>query len=366
MRKYASLAVATAAIGTVFMGTQARATDVEFVLDTTLVDITLFNQPRLQYHRIRTFETVLQNQLDEMRQRESDRSRNSLLGDRKGADTADKFGTGLSAGTVDDYLPNLSVWSSYSFSDFEDDHPTTAMDGNSNSVFFGFDSQPVSDNTIFGFSFGFDWTDTDSRVNGGGSSETESYTISPYVVYIINDNFDVDAAFGFTGSDNDNVRRAGGLPTGAPITSNSDTKTLFGSVNVNYTRWVDNWNFTASTGVSRSHSKTDEYTDSVGTPIPSQSSTLNTISVRGKVMYYWETAQPYVSVRFDWDNVMDDVDIGVGQVAPSNDSTGVALGGGVNFKITDTISGGASLEYTLGRQDFDNLLASVNLRWALN
>ena len=255
---------------------------------------------------------------------------------------------GLSAG---DGWPSIGVWTSVAHTDFNDDHPSINVDSDTLSFSFGGDVE-IIDNLITGISLSFDDTDSNSNValpNGLGSSmaedDTDTFTVAPYVVYIINDMFDVDGSFGFSDSDTDSSRFNGA----ATVSSSSDTDAWFFAVNGNATYWFDYLGLTGTVGYRRSSATTDGFTESDGTVVASNESTLGTFIGRARATYYyptgWEFLQavlPFFSLTAEWDHTKDEADVGSVQTqpTPSDDRFGLVIAGGVNLSIVEGVSAG--------------------------
>lgn len=278
--------------------------------------------------------------------------------------------TGLSAG---DHGFPMGLWLNYAHTSFDNDHPTIAYDGDTNSIYAGADWR-LLDALIAGVSIGYDNTDTHSNLPQPGGTfsnshdDTDSVTVSPYAIYVINDIFDVDASFGYTNGDTDSRHDV----AGATVTSQSDTSTWFWQVNGNANFWFGNLGVVGTVGFRRSVASTDDYVESNGNFIPENESTLATIVGRVKGTYYWETGWgnlpaiiPNLSLAVEHDTARDRPDVGPGQVQPSNDTTGLVFGGGATFIVTDSISAGFDVSTILGREDESSTTVSANMRISL-
>ena len=274
--------------------------------------------------------------------------------------------SGLSAG---DGWPTISLWTSGSYTHFSDDHPTVQVDSDTYSASVGADVQPF-DFLIAGLSFSYDDThsDSDLPLAGGGTNnandDTNSYTVAPYAVYIINDMFDVDASFGYTWSDTDSERFNGT----AVVTSSTDSDAWFFAVNGNATHWFDYVGVTGSLGYRRSSSTMDGFTESDGTIVNSSETTLGTVVGSARVSYYYPTGLdilqsvlPFFSVTAEWDHTKDQADIGVGQVAPTDDRFGLVIRGGVNVGIMEGVSAGVEASGIALRTDQSSTTVSGNV-----
>ena len=278
--------------------------------------------------------------------------------------------TGISAG---DGWPAISVWTDVSHNWFNDDHPSVDIDSETGSYFFGADVEAI-DNLILGVSVGFDDTKSESDLPLGGAlgssrakDHTDTITVAPYIVYVINAIFDVDASFGFSWSDTDSQRSNGAVT----VTSNSDGNAWFFAVNGNATYWFDYIGVTGSVGYRRSNATTDGFTDSTGAAIASASATTGTLVTKARVSYYYPTGNeilqavmPFFSATLEYDHTKDMVDVGPTQASPADDRVGMVLTGGVNFSLTDSISAGIQGSTIVFRTDQSSYTASGNLRFS--
>ena len=274
--------------------------------------------------------------------------------------------SGLSAG---DGWPTIGLWASGAYTYFSDDHASVDVTSHTYSGTFGADVQPF-DFLIAGLSFSYDDTrsDSDLPLPAGGTNDahddTDTYTVAPYAVFIINDMFDVDASFGYSWSDTDSQRFNGTTI----VTSSTDSDAWFFAVNGNATMWFDYVGVTGSLGYRRSSSETDGFTESDGTVVNSAETTLGTFVGRARVSYYWPTGMevvqsvlPFVSIAAEWDHVKDEADVGPTQAKPTNDTFGLVLSGGVNVGIMDGVSAGIEASGIALRTDQSSATVSGNV-----
>lgn len=265
------------------------------------------------------------------------------------------YGSGLSAGGVDG---KLSLWANGSYSDVENDHAPTAYDGDVVTGFVGADFR-VSDEWILGLSLGYDSSDIDTTANSG-NSETDGYTVAPYVAYVITPNHSIDAMAGYAWSSTDQTR----LAAGATVTGDSDSERMFGSVNYNISYWKGLWNLGGKVGYVWSRTERDAFTESNGTANAESVNALGQLRVGAKVAYWLDGYMPFASVTYEEDLVFSRLAVGAGQVQPDNDPNGINIQAGLNIFGDGAWSGGLLGSTTALRSQVDNITVSGNIRYA--
>jgi outer membrane autotransporter protein len=279
------------------------------------------------------------------------------LEDEKSFASFSRQGPGMSAQAR---AQGIGLWANVSYSNYDDDLPSTAFDGDTVTGFAGIDYQ-VHDQLILGAGIGYENSDVDTAFNSG-NSDTDGITGMAYVVILTQLpwlSFDFNA--GYTGTDTDSRRIT---PAGALVTGSNDGHRVFGGGNANASFWFDNFNVGGNFGYVFSRSTTDRFIESNGTIVPTSDVSLAQIRAGARASYYWPLAQPYVSVTYEHDTVHNQVDVGAGQLVPSDDPDDVVVGGGVNFSITDQISAGVDGSVVLGRDNFDSFTVSGNIRYS--
>jgi outer membrane autotransporter protein len=279
------------------------------------------------------------------------------LDDEKSFASFSRQGPGMSASS---HAKGIGVWANVSYSNFDDDHPSTVLDGDTVSGFAGIDYQ-VLEHLILGVGIGYDTTDIDTTFNAG-HTDTDAITGLAYAVVLVEQlpwlSFDFNA--GYAGTDTDSSRRAAGVL----ITGSNDGSRVFGGANANASFWFDNFNLGGNVGWSGSRSSTDRFTESNGTIVPPSDVSSGQFRLGARASYYWPLAQPYVSVTYEYDNIRNQVDVGPGQLVPSDDADDVVVGGGIPFNITARLSGGVDGSVVLGRDNLDSYTVSGNVRYS--
>ncbi len=274
----------------------------------------------------------------------------------KGNQTVSAIGeTGLSAG--DAVLSDkLSLWLSANYNNAENTFPAIAYDADTYGVSIGVD-YTASDTVNVGAFLSYANTDTETPFNGGGS-DTDAFSVGPYVSVMLNDLLTLDASVGYTFSQIDNRRVAGAVT----ITGEQDADTWFGTVNLSATKWLENnIGLTGRVGYSYSDSENDAYTDSTGTPVAGSDSQLGQLQIAARASYYTETALPYIGITY-----VNDVDSErvIAAPLPSDDEDEFIANAGVTFFGEGALSGGIDLSYNFGRDDTDGFGIGANVSFA--
>jgi hypothetical protein len=290
--------------------------------------------------------------------------------------SVDGAGTGLSGAAT---LEGIGVWAAISYTSFEDDLVTTAMDGHTVSGFVGIDKQ-FTDKLVIGLSVGRDDTSVTTLFNSG-NMDSEGITVAPYVAYELSSHFPslpfdsltADASVGFSKIDLDTERQ---LVGGGVVLGDTDVTRKFATATLTASKWFDMINLSGNVSYLRSHDSTDSYRESFsvnaanatvgGAVVPSTESDLGQWNVGLRASYWTQWAQPYIKATYEFDQNHPNVRSPNPNLPnPENDDDGFVVGGGVTVSILDWLSGSVDATTVQGREDFDSWTASGNLRIAL-
>lgn len=263
------------------------------------------------------------------------------------------YETGLSAG---DTASGLSLWVSNVYTDFEDDKAGSEYDGDGISVSVGMDKVFMDGKLVSGLSLAYDYSETSSDFNNGGT-DTDSFTISPYFSYMINNTYGVDFALGWGQGDTD-IHRDDWVPVKYKGSQDSDHS--FYSVGVSGNHWVQNVSLGWRLGYYYSKTNYDAYTETDGagttTDIDSSSNKIGQVSASVQAGYYLKTWMPYVKVIYENETTR----------SPSSDADddGFVWELGANIFGSGNFSGGASLSTKSGRGSYESISAMARLSYA--
>ena len=261
--------------------------------------------------------------------------------------------SGLSGGEHDD-VRRISIWANGTYSNYEDTLSSTSLDGETWNATAGVDYLFL-DWLIVGLSLGYEDSDSDTNYNRG-HVDTDGVTVSPYVLFLLNQYISVDGAVGYSDLDIDQDRTLPGTAT--VVTSSLDAERIFGSAGINASFWRGNWNFSGRLGYFYTAQDNDAFVESDGTVNAELDTPLGQGQLSGRVAYYAGIAMPFVSVDFNYDTTHDITAVGAGQAAPSGDRSEFVLATGVDFFVNDMISAGARADTVQGRANFDSYSAS--------
>ncbi|MCP5367824.1 MAG: autotransporter outer membrane beta-barrel domain-containing protein [Hyphomicrobiales bacterium] len=267
---------------------------------------------------------------------------------------------GMSAG--DKWSPGVTFWGGVSYASTENDFAATAFDDDTYSLSAGVDKK-------FGkFTVGLyasaSVSDTESSFNGG-SSNTTTLTMGPYLNYQLNDMFRFEVNLGGNVGEVDNRRVAGA----AVITGNQDTAGWFASGAANIDHWIGNFGLNGRLGYLFADSKNSPYVDSTATAIAGVESHFEQLQVSGQVSYYVGGSSgvgflPYIKAEYLYDISREELRTAPGTLQPANDRDEIVLGAGFSVFSDGPISGGLSFTKGFARDQFDNWSLSGNVSYA--
>lgn len=254
--------------------------------------------------------------------------------------------TGMSSG--EGYFDGVNVWTTPYVTYAQDTNTATAYESNTTGAFLGADTK-IGDNWTAGLMLGFDHTEVDSGVNGGGS-DSFGITVAPYGRYKIDPNYSVDASIGYTNSASDNDR----IDAGTRITSSNDVDRLFMSVGLNSSHWHDRWNFTGRLATSVSYDDSGAYAESNNNAIGEQSTSFGQVQLGGTVSYYFEHVRPWLSMTYAYDYDRKLPQVGAAQVKPDDDRDQIMLGYGLTLFNLGKVTADFNVKHTLFKAKYDN------------
>lgn len=263
------------------------------------------------------------------------------------------LGTGMAAGGGDG---RLGVWVAGGWSQIEDDLSSTAYDGDVYNVLVGGDYQ-FNDRFLGGLALGYESGDIDTKFNTG-SIESDGFTIAPYAGYVLNRYLTVDVSGGFTFANYDMSR----TPAAGVVTGSTDGDRWFVGGNLNAYYAVNRVTLGGRVGYLYTKESQDAFTESNGTAIAKNDISIGQFRVGGTVGYQLGKVEPYVTGTYVYDAQQEKITVAAGQAAPTNDRSGIDVGGGIRFSLSDRVTGGFEGTTHLGRDDFDSTSLTGNLR----
>lgn len=269
---------------------------------------------------------------------------------------------GEAAGGV---MDGVSVWSNVTWSGMEDSTASTAFDGDIISGVVGVDKR-IGDQFLAGLGLTFEGQMIDTNFNLG-EQNAFGFGVAPYAAYQFNEMFGVNGMLGYTRIWGEQERRAGGVSSGALITSDYDSHRLFANINGTVTYTIDQITVMGNTGFLISEETTESFTESDGTHVGESTAHVGTLNVGGQVGYGIDVTsdtmiEPYISFNYDHDVMHEDVRVGAGQVEAANDADQFTIGYGVNLFSAGGITGSVEGSHVLGRENYDQSSVSATMR----
>lgn len=214
--------------------------------------------------------------------------------------------------------------------------------GRVNSQIIGADYR-LSKSIVVGASAAFDQTHIGTDFNSGSLSG-HGYSIAPYVAVQIDKTWSADLLAG-TGRGTQ-LMSSGGAAIGLDI-----ERSFFGA-NVNYDRWMGDWQFSGKVGYLDSREEKLGLVDE-----------LRQLRVGAQVGYWANGALPYVSLTHSTDLRRPEQAAVFGAAEPANDKTAWVLGVGVNVFSKGALSGGVSYTSELDRKESKQNVLTANLSY---
>lgn len=272
--------------------------------------------------------------------------------------------TGVAAG--DNNSLNWSAWGSYSRTDGGSDVIYQRFNSTLNSVLIGID-RSYSENLIYGVAFGYDNNDVNTRFNAGEQDIT-SFTIAPYLGYVINPNFTFDLSAGYSGIDIDQTRLD---TTNFTSIINGDTESnrFFASGNLNgFTRY-NNFVFSGRVGLIYAADFKNAIVETGGPDaftVNSRTVELGELQIGGDIAYSAWKLEPYATLFYEYDFIYEDLNLDPGLIAAfgnaANDPSDFRIGFGARYFGNDGFSSTLEWSAIASRSEFDSQTLSLTVR----
>ncbi len=272
--------------------------------------------------------------------------------------------SGINAG---DSTINIGVWTSGTYTNYEDDFVSTAFEGDTLLGLVGFDISPTR-NLIIGVALGYEDTDITTTFNSG-TQESEGYTVAPYFGLVLNNYFSIDGSFGYTDIDTDQSRLTQVFVPGvnAVLTSSPSSERWFATLNLNAVTYLGNWVLGGRGGALYAKNEREAFTETsstplvVPTPVAESESKLKLWYLGADVAYGMGSFEPFANAAYEREFDSTELTF-TGGSQPSNDEDSYLVGAGIRYFGTDGISATVEWNKRLGRDDFDEDRFSLVLR----
>jgi len=198
--------------------------------------------------------------------------------------------------------------------------------------------------------------DIDTDFNNG-TIETTGFGVSPYAVFRLTDKITADINASYTVLDTDTTR------TGGAVTANFDSDRYTAGANLNINHSIDKFFMGGSVGFLYINETQDAYTESDGTLVSQLDISIGQGRLSATVGYNFGKVQPFLTAQLQhefW--APSAAQLGGGLASPQEDTTGVVLGGGISFALSDSVSGTISASTQEAREDFSLYSISGRIR----
>ena len=280
---------------------------------------------------------------------------------------------GLAAGGQ---LAGWSLWGSFNYTTFEADLPTNATvlrakyDANTKGFLVGAD-RLLADRWVLGLAGGYEDTEVFTNYNGGNNDD-DGFTIAPYMAFLIDDHFSVDAAAGYSSLEYDTDRVS--VTDGTTTFGSFDSDRYFFSTNINASNTYDRWYLSGRVGYLYTQERQDGYTET-GSAASTAAGTVRTVGDRNlhlsqiivgaEAAYGFDMLEPYVGLTY-----ANDLTRGLGfsagglpgGVATTNDDDDeLQLNGGFRH-FGDGYSASMDFMHVISRNNFDSYSIMMSFR----
>ena len=211
---------------------------------------------------------------------------------------------------------------------------------------------------IGGVAVSFEKTDLDTTFNLG-TFEIDGVGVMPYVAFILNNNISLDASVGYTDLDFDTTRTSGG----AISTASYDGDRTTAGANLNFSKNVKKLSLSGSVGFLYIKEEHDGFTESNGTVVAASDVSIGQGRASARVGYNLGKVQPFVAVRYEHEFWAPSDSIINGTLVET-DTDGLVISGGLNFALSDAVSGGLTVSSHQARDDLDLYSISGRIRVA--
>jgi len=212
----------------------------------------------------------------------------------------------------------------------------------------------VSDNLLVGAALAGERTRTNLNYLAGGNLSGDGLTLAPYMAYVFNRSWALDASVGYGRGSYD-------VSGGGDAGSFRSTRT-FGSIGLNYRHEIaaSRWIVTGRGAVLSVSSKSGSFTSRNGNFADGTTSDLTQLRVGGQVAYAAGQVSPYFGLTYVYDiRLPGTVQFGTQTSSGDRDSWVPAIG--LRFSGAGSVYGGLQLSSERGRSEVKNDQLRLNL-----
>ena len=337
---------------------------IELLVEVDLIGITPAQSPSAIITDTSTVDTSTKSITNNLSSRAQNVFRTNLSPGLAGTQNHQMNHSGFSAG---DSINGFGLWVNYTYSDYENDFATIAFEGDTQTVMAGIDFSPW-ENTILGIAFGYEDSDIQTAFNSG-EQDSKGFTVAPYFAMLFNNNWSADVSFGTTKVDNEQSLNnvIGVVPV--TISSDYDSRRWFATGNINGLFTHENWVFTNQLGVLWANNTQEQYTETIianlTRNVQGRENNLTQLLISGEAAYTFQMLEPYFRVAYVYDIDRTELSIDPALPQPSDDDDDFVLSTGIRIFSKSGLSGNLEYSKRLGRDDFDEDIASILFRMDL-
>lgn len=263
------------------------------------------------------------------------------------------------------------VWVNSSYTRFENSFTRTRFDGASELLLAGFDFS-LSENFLYGLALGSERGDIDTTFNMG-NQETKGAMITPYLGWLISDNWSFDLSLGSSDIDTQQFRTeivttidASAPPTllitqlPETVRSKFSSKRDFTAANINGFWANGDWHFGARLGYVSVTNKQDRYTETDDTVVEAAKFELKQTQFGGDIGY-GSQSQVYLGAVMMRDSSSETVEFTSGE-QPPDDADSLLISAGWRYYGKDGVSALLELNTRDGKEKYSEDTVLFTLR----
>ncbi len=264
----------------------------------------------------------------------------------------------VSSHSQDDSGGSRSLWLNSTSTTFDNDFSGTRHNGDQHMLLAGFDFT-FTERYILGLAVSFETSNINTEFNLG-NQQMDGFSINPYFAYLISDSWSIDLSLGYGSFETDQYRTPTPLLIPATVDSNFDSTRDFVASNLSYSGIRGNWYLTGWFGLLLANKDQDSYEESDATAVDGQSMDMELWSLGGEAAYGSGAAETYVSLVYEVDKDLDEIEFTTGD-QPANDDDSMLLSVGWRYYGGDLV---ANIEFNsrLGADDVTENSISSTLR----
>ncbi|MBF0125750.1 MAG: autotransporter outer membrane beta-barrel domain-containing protein [Magnetococcales bacterium] len=240
----------------------------------------------------------------------------------------------------------VGVWGNVRHINSESTASTGGFDGRNNSWLVGSDVR-VMQSLLVGLTVSQDYANYSMTTLNRDSLAT---SVTPYVGYLFNNHFSMDALLGHTWLNNTQDTKAGAAAVG----TFEDANRWFTAVSANgYLPLGADWLLSGKLGYMYSHEK----------PKSTDALKLGQVSAGVELSYLTPLLEPYLGATYAYDSTATKFSTVSGTSVTNSDRDDVRLTAGVRANLNDSFKGDIAVESVQGRDQYNETSVTANVRY---